>query len=271
MYGREPIYIAMFSGGAASAYVAYLMTLKHGKEKSQLFFTNTLWEHKDNRRFMLEVAEEIGIEITEKKDGRTPEEVFEETRFLGNSRLAKCSSELKVRQTMIYLEELRDQGYEPVLYFGIGKHEKRRRENLEELYSHFLIPRDGEEQPVKTVFPLYESNISDDEIKKIITEEWGIELPQMYNLGFSHANCGGRCVRGGFNHYKHLYETWPEVYIKQEEMENKLRDQLGNVTILKRNGKPYTLEEYRKELDKDSELAKKLVEENDVPCVCHYA
>ncbi|MGR7911457.1 phosphoadenosine phosphosulfate reductase domain-containing protein [Lysinibacillus capsici] len=81
MYGREPIYIAMFSGGAASAYVAYLMTLKHGKEKSQLFFTNTLWEHKDNRRFMLEVAEEIGIEITEKKDGRTPEEVFEETYF----------------------------------------------------------------------------------------------------------------------------------------------------------------------------------------------
>lgn len=154
MTEREPVYIAMFSGGAASAYVAYLMTQKYGKENSKLFFTDTLWEHRDNKRFMIEVAEEIGIEIVTVKDGRTPEEVFDETRFLGNSRLAKCSSELKVRQTMIYLEELRDEGYEPILYFGIGKHEKRRREGIEELYNHFLLPRDGEEQPVKTVFPV---------------------------------------------------------------------------------------------------------------------
>jgi 3'-phosphoadenosine 5'-phosphosulfate sulfotransferase (PAPS reductase)/FAD synthetase len=271
MYGREPIYIAMFSGGAASAYVAYLMVQKHGEEKSQLFFTDTLWEHKDNKRFMIEVAEKIGIDIKTVRDGRTPEEVFEETRFLGNSRLAKCSSELKVHKTMIYLEELRDKGYEPILYFGIGKHEKRRREGIESLYNHFLLPRDGEEQPVKTVFPLYESNVSDDEIKKVITKDWGIDLPEMYHLGFSHANCGGRCVRGGFNHYKHLYETWPSVYIEQEEMEKRLRAQLGDVTILKRNGKPFTLADYRKELDKDSEIAKKLVEETDVPCVCHYA
>jgi 3'-phosphoadenosine 5'-phosphosulfate sulfotransferase (PAPS reductase)/FAD synthetase len=263
---RKPVYIAMFSGGAASAYVAYLMVQKHGKENSILFFTDTLWEHKDNKRFMVEVAEEIGIEIVTVRDGRTPEEVFDETRFLGNSRLAKCSSELKVRQTMIYLEDLRDEGYEPILYFGIGKHEKRRREGIEALYGHFPL---GE--PIKTVFPLYESNIKDDDMKEIITKDWKIELPEMYHLGFSHANCGGRCVRGGFNHYKHLYETWPSVYIEQEEMEKRLRVQLGDVTILKRDGKPFTLEEYRKELDIDSEIAKKLVEENDVPCVCHYA
>lgn len=271
MYGREPIYIAMFSGGAASAYVAYLMVQKHGKENSKLFFTDTLWEHKDNKRFMIEVAEEIDIDIKTVRDGRTPDEVFEDTKFLGNSRLAKCSSQLKVRQTVLYLEELRDEGYEPILYFGIGKHEKRRRDSLETLYNHNLLPRDGEEQPVKTVFPLYESNISDDEIKRIITKDWGIELPEMYHLGFSHANCGGRCVRGGFNHYKHLYETWPNVYIEQEEMENRLREELGDVSILKRNGKPFTLTEYRKELDLDSEIAKKLNEETDVPCICHYA
>jgi 3'-phosphoadenosine 5'-phosphosulfate sulfotransferase (PAPS reductase)/FAD synthetase len=271
MYGRKPKYIAMFSGGAASAYVAYLMVLKHGKENSVLLFTDTLWEHKDNKRFMLEVAEEIGIERKTLIDGRTPDEVFEDTKFLGNSRLAKCSSQLKVRQTVIYLEELRDSGYEPILYFGIGKHEKRRREGIENLYNHNLLPRDGEEQQVKTVFPLYESNIPDKEIKRIITQDWGIELPEMYHLGFSHANCGGRCVRGGFNHYQHLYETWPQVYIEQEEMENRLREQLGDVSILKRNGKPFTLTDYRRELDLDSEIAKKLNEETDVPCICHYA
>lgn len=108
-------------------------------------------------------------------------------------------------------------------------------------------------------------------MREIITKEWKIKLPEMYDLGFSHANCGGRCVRGGFNHYKHLYETWPNVYIEQEEMEERLREQLGDVTILKRNGKPFTLREYRRELDEDTETARKLVEENDIPCVCHYA
>lgn len=263
---RKPIHVAMYSGGASSAYVAYLMVQAHGKENSILFFTDTLWEHEDNYRFMYEVADFLGLEMTIAIDGRTPEEVFEQTRFIGNSRLAKCSSELKVRQTVIFLENLRLNGYEPILYFGIGPHESHRKENIQELYKHHLL-----EPPVETRFPLIDGNIKDKDLKKIIEKDWKIKLPLMYEKGFSHANCGGRCVRGGMNHYKHLLQTWPEVYQKQEEMEKRLREQLGDATILKRGGMPLTLEQFRMEIEAGQRLNGEESIEDDVPCVCVFA
>lgn len=51
---------------------------------------------------------------------------------LGNARLAKCSEELKVRETVQFIEEKREEGFEPILFFGIGPNEKHRAENLRE-------------------------------------------------------------------------------------------------------------------------------------------
>ncbi len=261
---RKPVHVAMYSGGASSAYVAYHMVQTHGRENCILFFTNTLWEHEDNYRFMHEVADYLGMDITYRTDGRTPEQVFYDYRFMGNSRLAKCSEELKVRQTVVFLEELRDQqGLEPVLYFGIGRHEQHRAENLKEFYEHVPL------EPVETRFPLISTFREEVDAKRIIEEDWGIKLPIMYELGFTHANCGGRCVRGGFQHYAQLYKTWPDTYREQEEMEEQFRQHFDkNVSILKRNGGPFTLREYRQELECGG-LQRYLGEQDDtVPCVC---
>ena len=310
---RKRVHIAMFSGGAGSAYVSYYMVQAYGKENCKLFFTNTLWEDEDNLRFMDEVAEYIGIEITEILDGRTPEEVFFDMRYLGNSRLAKCSEELKVRQTLIYLEELRDnEKVEPILYFGIAPHEKHRRddshvkrlENIVEenssdmnirkaagirsFYAHFPL------EPIETRFPLIETLREDIDAKGIIKYEWGIELPRMYTAaieaaqvednvlaqklvakginGFSHANCGGRCVRGGFQHYATLYAIWPDQYKEQEDMENRFREHFEkDVSILKKNGGPYTLKQYREDMDLYG-VEKYLFQPDDtIPCVCSFS
>ncbi|MED3709536.1 hypothetical protein P4502_09890 [Peribacillus frigoritolerans] len=271
---RKPVHVSMFSGGASSAYVAYNMVQTHGKENTILFFTNTLWEDEDNYRFMDEVAEYIGLEITERMDGRTPEEVFYDSRFLGNSRLAKCSEELKVYQTIVFLEELRDvHNLEPILYFGIGPHEKHRADNLKDFYEHNPI------EPIETRFPMIDTFKSDFDIKSIIENEWGIKLPRMYDLGFSHANCAGRCVRGGYEHYKHLYQVWPHQYLKQEEMEERFRKHFEkNVSILKKDGKPYTLKEYREQIleklnqdEKHIELRELVKEDGHIPCVCTFS
>jgi len=241
------------------------MVQTYGKENCILFFTNTLWEHEDNYRFMHEVADYLGMEITYRTDGRTPEQVFYDYRYMGNSRLAKCSEELKVRQTVIFLEELRDEhGLEPILYFGIGRHEQHRAENLRNFYAHVPV------EPVETRFPLITLFQEEIDVKKIIQEEWGIRLPLMYELGFSHANCGGRCVRGGLQHYAHLYKTWPDVYREQEEMEENFRRYFDkDVSILKtRNGKPFTLREYRELMEREG-VQKFLTQPDDtVPCVC---
>src|SRR5699024_5578695 len=267
MSERKPVHVAMFSGGASSAYVAYQMVQTHGVENCILFFTNTLWEDEDNYRFMDEVAEYIGIEITERIDGRTPEEVFYDTKFLGNSRLARCSEELKVRQTITFLEELRDEdNLEPILYFGIGPHESHRADNLKHFYGHFPL------EPVETRFPMIETFREDTDAKYIIENEWGIKLPRMYELGFSHANCAGRCVRGGFQHYAQLYKIWPDQYKLQEEMEEDFREHFEkHVSILKKDGKPYTLKEYRERMDEEG-LEKFLkIQDDTVPCVCSFS
>lgn len=301
---RIRVHIAMFSGGAGSAYVAYHMVQTYGKDKSMLFFTNTLWEDSDNLRFMDEIAEYIGIEITEILDGRTPEEVFYDFRYLGNSRLAKCSEELKVKQTLVFLEELRDnENVEPILYFGIGPHEKHRRGpkdlyNIEDkikkaagirsFYEHFPI------EPIETRFPLIETIRKDLDAKGIIQNEWGIKLPRMYTAaieraekdkdplaqklvdnkiyGFSHANCGGRCVRGGFQHYATLYAIWPDQYREQEEMEERFRKHLDkDVSILKKNSKAYTLKQYREDIEREGIEKYLFAEDVDIPCVCSFS
>ncbi|MFJ8236349.1 hypothetical protein ACIQ34_11445 [Ureibacillus sp. NPDC094379] len=310
---RKRVHIAMFSGGAGSAYVSYYMVQAYGKENCKLFFTNTLWEDEDNLRFMDEVAEYIGIEITEILDGRTPEEVFFDMRYLGNSRLAKCSEELKVRQTLIYLEELRDnEKVEPILYFGIAPHEKHRRDDshvkrlqniveensadmnirkaagIRSFYAHFPL------EPIETRFPLIETLREDIDAKGIIQYEWGIELPRMYTAaveaardeenilaqklvanginGFSHANCGGRCVRGGFQHYATLYAIWPDQYKEQEEMETRFREHFQkDVSILKKDGGPYTLKQYRDDMELYGVEKYLFTKDDTIPCVCSFS
>lgn len=266
-HGRKPVHVAMFSGGASSAYVAYHIVQKYGKENSILFFTDTLWEDMDNYRFMEEVADYIGLEITTSIDGRTPEEVFFDMRFLGNSRMAKCSEELKVRQTMIFLEELRDiHNLEPILYFGIGPHEQHRAINLQNFYEHNPI------EPIETRFPMIEIFKEDMDAKTIIQNEWGIKLPRMYDLGFSHANCGGRCVRGGLGHYALLYKVWPDQYAEQEAMEERFREKFQkDVSILKRNGGPFTLREYREMIERDGVEAYLAEKDDTIPCVCSFS
>lgn len=277
---RKTVHVAMFSGGAASAYVAYHMVQTHGKENCILFFTDTLWEDDDNYRFMDEVSDYIDLEITQRIDGRTPEEVFYDYRFLGNSRLAKCSEELKVRQTVIFLEELRDEhNLEPILYFGIGPHETHRSDNLREFYKHVPL------EPVETRFPMIETFKEDLDVKSIIENEWGIKLPRMYSIadevrpdlaakgvkGFSHANCGGRCVRGGFQHYALLYAIWPDSYREQEEMEENFRKHFEkNVSILKKDGGPFTLRQYREQLEREGVETFLNIKDDTVPCVCTF-
>ena len=41
---RKPLHVAMFSGGASSAYVAYRMVQQNGLENCVLFFTDTQWD-----------------------------------------------------------------------------------------------------------------------------------------------------------------------------------------------------------------------------------
>jgi hypothetical protein len=69
-----------------------------------------------------------------------------------------------------------------------------------------------------------------------------------------------------------LYKIWPERYAEQEEMEENFRKHFDkDVSILKKNGGPYTLKQYRRQMD--CEGIDKFLKTSDetVPCVCSFS
>lgn len=263
MAERKPLHVVMFSTGMSSAYLAKLILDEHGNDDTVFLFTDTRWEDEDNYRFMNDVSRYLRKDITWVMDGRTPEEVFFDQRFFGNFGTAPCSKELKMKQTVIFVEDQRLNGREPILYFGIGANEKQRAPRIAENYSHNCL------EPVEARFPLIDRpDLTNERLTQIIQTEWGIRRPRMYDLGFKHANCGGRCVKGGVGHYTTLHHVWPERFREQVEMERRFRNEINDYTLLKRNGEPLPLEELEKTLD--SLVYLDIPDAEEMPCTCVF-
>lgn len=258
-------HICMFSTGLSSAYLADWLIREQGRGNVMLFMTDTLWEDEDNYRFAGEVSRYLDMPLTIVKDGRTPEEVFFDERFMGNFGTAPCSKELKMKQTVIFVEHLRSEGFEPILYFGIGKDEKQRAPRIAYNYSHNCL------EPVECRFPLTKLALNNDILTDIIQGQWGIRRPRMYDYGFHHANCGGRCIKGGVGHYTLLYKIWPERYKDQEEMERKFRAEISDYTILRRNNEPFSLAQLREEIERNGYQQDFVINsEVEMPCTCVF-
>jgi 3'-phosphoadenosine 5'-phosphosulfate sulfotransferase (PAPS reductase)/FAD synthetase len=62
----------MFSGGVGSWAAARRVVEKHGTEDLVLLFADTLIEDEDTYRFLREAAANVGGQLVEIADGRTP-------------------------------------------------------------------------------------------------------------------------------------------------------------------------------------------------------
>lgn len=65
--------------------------------------------------------------------------------------------------------------------------------------------------------------------------EMGLSLPRMYGMGYSHANCGGRCVAQGMRDWNRTLTHWPERFNATVEWEAMMRkrDALKDYAILR--------------------------------------
>lgn len=176
-----------------------------------MLFADTLMEDEDLYRFNSDIEKLLGIKLTIIADGRTPWQVFEDVKFIGNSRIDPCSKHLKRDLIKKWIHT----NYLPeacVLWVGIDCSEEHRLEavvqnNLPYQYRSILI----------------ENNIFiDTEYKMDWCFDNGIEPPRLYAMGFTHNNCGGFCVKAGLAHFKKLYEKLPERYKEHEEKELEL-------------------------------------------------
>jgi hypothetical protein len=221
--------------------VAVRAVEQYGLENVVLQTANVKVEDTDNWRFAVEVFKYLGRPKWEiLADGRTPMQVGRDLKCVPNDRMAVCSRVLKRDLIRAHL----DANYDPaecVVMLGFDWTEEHRLKKSEPHWAPWTIAA-----------PLMEEPLMEKPVMLDWFRERGIEPPRLYGMGFSHANCGGACVRGGHASWALLWEKRPEVYLKWEGEEEETRGMLGkDVSILKdrRGGttRPITLRRFRQE------------------------
>ncbi|MGC7931427.1 phosphoadenosine phosphosulfate reductase family protein [Lysinibacillus sp. VIII_CA] len=220
-------HVIFFSGGMSSFTVAHLVKERFPNDNILLYFTDTLWEDEDLYRFIYEASDKLRLPLLYHAVGLTPPQLMAKERFMYNSRVGNCSKKLKMEPAAKYfkkgikpnIEKWYNEQYlkasiEPIVggfaantsvYFGIGWDEMHREEAIKKNWMPFDVQ-----------MPLIDEVIDNDETLKL----YGIRRPRLYDMGFVHNNCKGRCVKAGQGHYKNLLlkddKTFQEV--KEQEI-----------------------------------------------------
>lgn len=278
--------IAKVSGGVGS-YSAARQYVDQHPVGLQLLFTDTLCEDQDAYRFLIAGAANLfGIKLPAGflpriedfpawedrdaykayvldlgarttalmprfhwiADGRDPWDVYEHERFLGNSRTDPCSKILKRQLADRWLRENCDPDKTAILV-GIDHEEIERFEGWPARGIKGLKAR-MREQGWYFFAPLCDQPWTSwkDRVDRLARE--GLWVPRLNELGFAHNNCGGFCCKGGQGHWKLMLRTFPERYAYAEQRENRIREMLGDVSMMtdRRGGdgkKPLTLAQLR--------------------------
>lgn len=236
----EVLHIIQYSGGIGSWAAAQRVAAQHGTRNLILLTADTAVEDPDLWRFLHQSADRLGVTPTIVADGRGPFEVFRDTKFLGNSRVAPCSTHLKQRPCRQWLNRHTDPA-RAILYVGIDWSEQRRAPAITAGWSPWTVKFPLCDPPHLTKLEMLDQAVAA-----------GIQPPRLYDLGFTHNNCGGVCVRAGQRHWAHLLRVFPDRYLEAEQREQALRDQLGDVAILRERRQgisyPLTLRELRHRL-----------------------
>lgn len=202
-------HVVSFSGGLGSWMAAKRVAEKYGTDNLYLVFTDVLIEDEDLYRFLPEAAANVGGNFITITDGRDPWDVFHEKRYMGNTRTAHCSEELKSKPFYNWLDE---QGWDDaVVYLGIDWTESHRLDNARKRRPDINYYAPLCEAPYLTRTDMIA------ELKKN-----NIELPRLYKMGFAHNNCGGGCVKAGQAQWAALLKEMPDRYKYFEDRQNKM-------------------------------------------------
>lgn len=197
-----------YSGGVTSAWCLDWALRTFPRSEVVALFHDTKREDADTYRYLREMAARLDIEITERSDGRSVEEVEDDEGAIANNRMAFCSRILKTDQRDRYFDELKSEGVtEIVNVLGFSAHEWERIQRA---------TMRGETDGYAVRFPLVETDTS-----KQMCADWsirlGVRLPEMYRWS-DHANCVG-CRRGGRAYWLAVKENAPAEFEAMKERE----------------------------------------------------
>ncbi|MDX3283792.1 hypothetical protein, partial [Streptomyces scabiei] len=236
-------HVVMWSGGITSWATARHVIAEHGTENVTLLFADTLAEDEDLYTFNAQASAQLGVPITRVADGRDPWQVFEDKRWLGNTRIAQCSHALKQEPCRDWLNVNAGTFADTTLYVGIDWTETERLPAIVRGWAPWNVDAPLTRPPYRDKGQLLAE-----------ARDAGLLVPRLYRLGFAHNNCGGGCVKGGQAQWVRLLRIFPARYARAEAAETKMRALLGkDVSILRdRTGgvtRPLTLTALRQRVD----------------------
>lgn len=214
-----------FSCGAASAVAAKVTIEAYPDDEVRVINNPVAEEDKDNRRFLFDVQDWLGVEIEIARASKYPagsaREVWEQRSYMAGVAGAPCTYELKKRAR----QEWEQNNHADWHVLGFTVEERVRFERFK------LTERDN-------ILPvLIERRISKPECYQRLIEA-GIKLPRVYRMGYPNANCIG-CVKATSpTYWNHVREMHPDVFADRAEQSRRL-----GARLVRHNGERIFLDE----------------------------
>jgi hypothetical protein len=260
--GSSMHYVVSLSGGVASAVATDRAIQRYGRGSITLWFADTSWEDEDLYRFLDELMARWGGDLIKHRDGRTPLQASEDVKLIPNQRRAPCSRILKIEP---FTKFITGQPKPLTVLLGLGWNEQHRMEAPKRNYESI--------EGITVDYPLMWKPLEYRPYQDVV-RSWGIEPPRLYQMGFPHNNCGGRCVKQGIGEWIRLKHNFPERFIEVRDWEQEQRAKGGARAtygiVRDRSGgdvKPLTLAELEeRETPGDNEPST----DDMFSCMCEY-
>lgn len=259
-------HVVSFSSGLSSAITAERVIARYGG--CIIVFMDTTIEDDDNYRFKNEMYRRWqkieGVEFVYLKEGRTPYQVAKDQNIIPNQKIAPCTFRLKIEPFTEWLRLQLVQDEEITIHIGYDYSEVDRCEKTKTSY---------ESIGCNVEFPLLWKPYELRPYTQVSREDWGIEPPRMYHMGYTHANCGGMCVKQGWGDWLRTLVNFPERYARAEEWEAEMRKNptRANYAILRDQSegmvRPKTLRQLREEWEAEQNVGLFSLYDMEAGCV----
>jgi len=201
-YSSEPkkTIAVWFSCGAASAVAAKKTIEKYGDTHNIRIINNPIKEeHPDNQRFLKDVEKWLGLPIEFATNSKFPDQscktVWQKRKYMSGIKGAPCTFELKKKAR----QEWEANNQHDYLVLGFTAEEQHRFNRFKSMERDTILPI------------LIDAGITKGECFSIL-EGAGIELPEIYKLGYPNANCIG-CVKStSVTYWNHVRKVHPDIF-----------------------------------------------------------
>ena len=213
--------IAWWSGGITSAVACRLALEKY--ENVRLIYIHIDSHHPDTLRFKKDCEKWYGKEIETWQSAKYKDQfdVIKKTKYVNGAAGARCTKELK-KEVRARIEKEINWSHQ-IWGFEFEKSQINRAIRFQEQYPN-----------ISSLFPLIENKLSKNECVGIV-QGAGIEIPEMYRMGYANNNCIG-CVKGGAGYWNKIRKDFPDKFNEMAMVEREvnatcLKDENGRVFL----------------------------------------